>query len=281
MNIMKKRTVCLLAAILLFSLFVPSAFAEKSYFPVSEQAIFSLTTEMPDSAADVDDPDAALPECDCVILRRSGDQITAEDITGPVFFRSLLDKNAELRIAPPEGYYISSLALSNENGYAPSSEDLLSCAYGQKNGTAISLFLSEISPENGQAIDTDYVSSSDAGEYYELSVFCEDLPDEAPTVEYSSGDAGYFGQLVDGGDVFEGKTLEVKPLLSDVIASAQESSLQFTGYRLIYDNGTHVDLQPGETVSVYMDAVIEAQWKTVTPPAPDPDPDPDPDHQGI
>ena len=101
-----------------------------------------------------------VPECDCVILRSSGDKITTEVFSDPVSLRSLLNKNAEIRITPPEGYYISSLTLGNENEYEISAEDLLSCSYGQKNGTAVSLFLGEISSDNGEAIDADSGSRS-------------------------------------------------------------------------------------------------------------------------
>ena len=139
MNIRKKRIVCLLITILVFSIFVPSVFAEKTYFPVSEQAFLSLSCEIPENDAAEGDPTAVLPECDCVILRSSGDKITTEVFSDPVSLRSLLNKNAEIRITPPEGYYISSLTLGNENDYEISAEDLLSCSYGQKNGTAVSL----------------------------------------------------------------------------------------------------------------------------------------------
>ena len=157
-NRIKLRISVLLMALVLM-LSAATVFAEASYIPVSGDALISVYSEPSDYDPEEADPGMELPVCDFEIIRHSGELITKDAVIDPIPFRSLLGSDAELRITPPDGYYISSLTLTNESGYRPSDDDLLTCGYAQNTGTAISLFLSEIASDDGTALEDAYVSA--------------------------------------------------------------------------------------------------------------------------
>ncbi|MCR5089496.1 MAG: hypothetical protein K6C08_08300, partial [Oscillospiraceae bacterium] len=198
--------------------------------------------------------DYETPSCSFRKVIRSDWGEQTEDIFFPAALSSLMDKNVELLIMPPEGFYISSLSL----GYG-AWEPLRSIAVPGSQEVRISF--SDLLKADGSGFDGDFVGSPDGNTFF-LNITCDEMQEGySPSVSYSSGSLGYDGSLAG----YWG-SMQVPALPDDVASYAASNGYEFAGYVLKYDNGASMEVSAWDTLSLYMNAVVEVQWRQVEVP---------------
>ena len=202
-----------------------------------------------------------------------------------LYLLSLLKKGKHIVVTPPEGYYVSSLSLTNgaSNG---SKKNILAVTDANVKSAEVTLTPNDLLyKESTDQISTEYLSADSADSSYRLNVELKPSPaigaDDLLTVRYSSGSFSYGGALADESNpdnifsCIEG-VFEVKPLLDSVLIAASET-MQYNGLMLIYPNGSRAAVKAGDVIVPYVDGcVLEAQWESIDAPDRGQDPDPDP-----
>lgn len=263
----------LLMAVLLVSLFSTGALAAGGAVTVGETDFLTVTVDLAlsdedlqkQAEAEAKEEEFSAPVCSVSLDfgGSEGTQPVAEAELLPL--AELLSSGAELLIAPPAGYYVADLELTNGSAWADDDSELLKRAYAE-NGSSTALSLNFADLAEGGALDGAVLSGTgpaaeDAG--YLLTVSCLPIT-ETPVITYDSGSVTLPGTvtLVEGGDRFQEEGHAVRYPDTDALYAAFEQNKEFAGYRMVYQNGPTVSVPVSENdlILPYGDVSLVAQW---------------------
>ena len=259
----------LLMAVLLFSIFSTGALAADGSVSVGEDDALTVTSEVvlsdEDAAvkakAEAAEADYTAPVCTVSVDFGDGQgkQAVTEEVS--LNLSTLLSSGAELFIAPPKGYYVSNLELSNGSGWTEAATPLLQKAHVvSTGGAALSLNFGEL--ESGGGLNGAVLSAEGPSDTYTLSVTCSPITD-TPVITYRAGDVTLSEgtALVEEGDVFQVE--DGHPVRYPDLGALQEAYWQgkaFSGYLLVYEDGPSVAVSENSLILPYQDAELIAQW---------------------
>ena len=163
--------------------------------------------------------------------------------------QSLMDN--DLKITPPEGYYISELYIA-PYPCDPFAQILLE-GEAAASGTAITLKKEKFVDNYGNFDDSRLTTT---GESYSLIITLEKLEDvETVSVFYGCGDVD--ATVPEGSSAPAGSSFSA-PALSDT------ESAHFTGWLLRYrSTGAELEVAANSSVQPYADCALIAQWETI------------------
>ncbi len=260
----------LLMTVLLVSLFSTGALAADGPVPINETDTLAVCTQVLLSDADT----AAKQEAEanelsydapaCSVSVHFGDDqddqlINAEDSLN---FSTLLSSDSELIIAPPEGYYVSALELSNDSERAEAQNPLLKKAHVLNGGASLSLKLDELTVDG--ALDGAVLSAAGPAGEYTLSVTCSAVTG-TPVVTYGTGGVTLTeGEtLVENGDSFEGSSHSVLYPKTKALYDAYWQGKTFSGYLMAYDDGPTATVSENSLILPYGNVELTAQWADI------------------
>ena len=270
----------LLLAALLFSTIGGNAFAVNGPVEIEDDNTFAfkayfadMTEDDKKAAQDNEDFQPEGPDVSISVDARESGLAEGDQVN----FLSLFTSDAKLIIAPPAGYYISDLTLSNGHSMEVSEKRLITAAEAlNANGTpVISLSFNDLLPENSGAgwLDGKWLSAIGPGMDYTLFITLDVLPTGTPVITYDPAISLGGASLIDAASyTFYEIPHTVYSVTDAAKAAALEQEKAPDGFKLIYDNGSYVLVSSGDTIYPYLDATLEAQWKYAEKPAPDPDP---------
>ena len=178
-----------------------------------------------------------------------GDNVIGTDAA--LSLQSLMDN--DLKITPPEGYYISELYI----GPGPCDPMAQISLEGEAaaNGAGVTLKKEKFVDDNGYF---DAARLSSTGDSYLLFITLDKLEKvENVNVCYRSGDVD---TSVPGDSLVPAGSLVTAASMSDV------EGWRFTGWEFRYlCNGAEMDLAAGNSFQPYADCVLVAQWEAVQP----------------
>lgn len=283
---MKKlfRPICLLLfAFVLFTILPGNALAADGPIEIEETNSFTVKqrllsmTETDQKAADAA-AEAGMeftPPAAMVTILENGGTETAVTGESELYLLDLILNNSELRITPPEGYYVADLTLSNGDAMEPSLEPLLTKAHAwdASGGAGLSLFFGELADESYEnCLDGTWLSGFGPGANYTLFISCDAIAPGVPDITYEAGnitEAGFPATtiLVPDGNTFHQVEHNVLALSNEAGSVAYSLGYELDGYRLIYANGSFLDVPVGERITPYDHVSLVARWKAVSRPS--------------
>ena len=270
-----RSLLCLLLVMVFAFQFAGMALADDANVTVTgaEALVFELYRTDPDSA-DKTLPISAEQEAELLggkpyaiqLVRDDADKTTVSlsRTAGSITLNDLL--KSDLRITPPEGFYVSQVYLrgdaleSNKPKKLPISADKESAALTLKAGA-----LAVKDPNTGsESFDKNALStySTVNPQIYALVVVLAPVEAEKPSTVTEALDKDSSGVET---QIAAGSAYTVAD------APADTEAHRFAGWQLSYKSGASLMLQPGESFKPYADCRVEAQWTeiiTVTANAP-------------
>ena len=270
-----RSLLCLLLVMVFAFQFAGMALADDADVTVTgaEALVFELYRTDPDSA-DKTLPISAEQEAELLggkpyaiqLVRDDADKTTVSlsRTAGSITLNDLL--KSDLRITPPEGFYVSQVYLrgdaleSNKPKKLPISADKESAALTLKAGA-----LAVKDPNTGsESFDKNALStySTVNPQIYALVVVLAPVEAEKPSTVTEALDKDSSGVET---QIAAGSAYTVAD------APADTEAHRFAGWQLSYKSGASLMLQPGESFKPYADCRVEAQWTeiiTVTANAP-------------
>ena len=262
-----RSLLCLLLVMVFAFQFAGMALADDANVTVTgaEALVFELYRTDPDSA-DKTLPISAEQEAELLggkpyaiqLVRDDADKTTVplSRTAGSITLNDLL--KSDLRITPPEGFYVSQVYLrgdaleSNKPKKLPISADKESAALTLKAGA-----LAVKDPNTGNEIfDKNALStySTVNPQIYALVVVLAPVETEKPSTVTEALDKDASGTET---QVASGSAYTVPG------APADTEAHRFAGWLLSYKSGASLMLQPGESFKPYADCRVEAQWTEI------------------
>lgn len=190
------------------------------------------------------------------------DEQNEEADSDPVQIKASVGELREngLFINPPEGFYVSSLYISAESD--PDLDDVLSLTQlATASAQDASLFLpAEIFAEDFEDEDFDSPVFIGKAKSYSVLVTFDELEEDEIEVSYESGELEFDAALPDAGD---GSVVASVP--EAWVDSAEAQGYVFSGWLLIYANGSSVEVESGEEIAPYANCTLIAQWSLHEP----------------
>ena len=262
-----RSLLCLLLVMVFAFQFAGMALADDANVTVTgaEALVFELYRTDPDSA-DKTLPISAEQEAELLggkpyaiqLVRDDADKTTVplSRTAGSITLNDLL--KSDLRITPPEGFYVSQVYLrgdaleSNKPKKLPISADKESAALTLKAGA-----LAVKDPNTGSEIfDKNALStySTVNPQIYALVVVLAPVETEKPSTVTEALDKDSSGVET---QIAVGSAYTVPG------APADTEAHRFAGWQLSYKSGASLMLQPGESFKPYADCRVEAQWTEI------------------
>ena len=262
-----RSLLCLLLVMVFAFQFAGMALADDADVTVTgaEALVFELYRTDPDSA-DKTLPISAEQEAELLggkpyaiqLVRDDADKTTVplSRTAGSITLNDLL--KSDLRITPPEGFYVSQVYLrgdaleSNKPKKLPISADKESAALTLKAGA-----LAVKDPNTGsESFDKNALStySTVNPQIYALVVVLAPVETEKPSTVTEALDKDASGTET---QVASGSAYTVPG------APADTEAHRFAGWQLSYKSGASLMLQPGESFKPYADCRVEAQWTEI------------------
>ena len=262
-----RSLLCLLLVMVFAFQFAGMALADDANVTVTgaEALVFELYRTDPDSA-DKTLPISAEQEAELLggkpyaiqLVRDDADKTTVplSRTAGSITLNDLL--KSDLRITPPEGFYVSQVYLrgdaleSNKPKKLPISADKESAALTLKAGA-----LAVKDPNTGsESFDKNALStySTVNPQIYALVVVLAPVETEKPSTVTEALDKDASGTET---QVASGSAYTVPG------APADTEAHRFAGWQLSYKSGASLMLQPGESFKPYADCRVEAQWTEI------------------
>ena len=262
-----RSLLCLLLVMVFAFQFAGMALADDADVTVTgaEALVFELYRTDPDSA-DKTLPISAEQEAELLggkpyaiqLVRDDADKTTVplSRTAGSITLNDLL--KSDLRITPPEGFYVSQVYLrgdaleSNKPKKLPISADKESAVLTLKAGA-----LAVKDPNTGsESFDKNALStySTVNPQIYALVVVLAPVETEKPSTVTEALDKDASGTET---QVASGSAYTVPG------APADTEAHRFAGWQLSYKSGASLMLQPGESFKPYADCRVEAQWTEI------------------
>lgn len=183
--------------------------------------------------------------------------------SGGVQLKTLLDKEKELTVAPPEGTYVKALYFCGDDPETGAGKDLLPFAEAALDSTKISIpgetFFDEADDSAFHAALLPQAPASDGG--YKLYIQVEKIGTAPVTVRYDLGkDAPSGDGAPSSQQAGDDGTVTAAQLSPELRSAAVAAHKEFTGWSFTYSNGSTANVEENTPFKPYEDVVLTAQW---------------------